>query len=153
MNPHEGARLPAPVTVDEEQSIGVSFPPTHLSESACAVMIGTSESLLTCGDPHFRPCRRDKRNGMPQAWINYLMSVKAVDKAGNILPSAASALFLDDNPWTPLRERHISEWDSSCCLIALRNGTVVKIPESPLILPSVTNSRCCYAPSTERGKC
>ncbi len=31
----------------------------------------------------------------------------------------------------------ISEWDSSCCLFALRNGTVIKIPENNLILPSV----------------
>jgi branched-subunit amino acid aminotransferase/4-amino-4-deoxychorismate lyase len=37
-----------------------------------------------------------------------------------------------------LAERQITEWDSSCCLFGFRDGTVVKIPENPLILPSVT---------------
>ena len=46
--------------------------------------------------------------------------------------------MLDDRPYDPLFDRKITEWDSSCCLFALRDGTVVKIPESPLILPSVT---------------
>jgi len=70
--------------------------------------------------------------------INYLMSVKAIDEAKRILPEAASALFLDDHPHDPLESRKITEWDSSCCLFALKDGTVVKIPESNLILPSVT---------------
>lgn len=46
--------------------------------------------------------------------------------------------MLDDRPYEPLEQRTISEWDSSCCLFALRDGTVIKIPESNLILPSIT---------------
>jgi branched-subunit amino acid aminotransferase/4-amino-4-deoxychorismate lyase len=75
--------------------------------------------------------------------INYLMSVKAVDKARQILPEAGSALFLDDFPAAPLETRKVTEWDSSCCLFALTDGVVVKIPESPLILPSVTIQGIC----------
>jgi len=37
----------------------------------------------------------------------------------------------------------VTEWDSSCCLFALEDGTVIKIPESPLILPSVTIQGIC----------
>jgi hypothetical protein len=66
------------------------------------------------------------------------MSIKAVDEARKIHPEAAAALFLDDRIHEKLEDRVITEWDSSCCLFALRDGTVVKIPESPLILPSVT---------------
>jgi branched-subunit amino acid aminotransferase/4-amino-4-deoxychorismate lyase len=56
------------------------------------------------------------------------------------LPSAPwpAALFLDDQPHLPLDTRKITEWDSLCCLFAFMDGTVVKIPENPLILPSVT---------------
>jgi branched-chain amino acid aminotransferase len=75
--------------------------------------------------------------------INYLMSVKAVDEARKILPEAGSALFLDDQPYDPIESRKITEWDSSCCLFALRDGTVIKIPESNLILPSVTILGIC----------
>ena len=70
--------------------------------------------------------------------INYLISVKAIDEAKKIVPEAAAALFLDDDPRGRLEDRAITEWDSSCCLFALRDGSVVKIPESNLILPSVT---------------
>ena len=75
--------------------------------------------------------------------INYLMSVKAVDKARQVLPEAGSALFLDDNPTAPLETRKVTEWDSSCCLFGLDDGTVIKIPESSLILPSVTILGIC----------
>jgi branched-subunit amino acid aminotransferase/4-amino-4-deoxychorismate lyase len=61
-----------------------------------------------------------------------------VEEARRIRPEAAAALFLDDQTYKPLEERRITEWDSSCCLFAFRDGTVVKIPESPLILPSIT---------------
>jgi branched-subunit amino acid aminotransferase/4-amino-4-deoxychorismate lyase len=66
------------------------------------------------------------------------MSVKAVDEAKKLCPEAACALFLDDNPQGNLLDRQITEWDSSCCLFGMRDATVVKIPENPLILPSVT---------------
>jgi branched-subunit amino acid aminotransferase/4-amino-4-deoxychorismate lyase len=133
-----------PFTFDEERSIGVTFP----------------------GDPAIRAvvCRYDRYLGEPfsgvvvpdmvravgvngtgclKLGINYLMSVKAVDKARKILPEAGSALFLDDHPTAPLEARKVTEWDSSCCLFALKEGTVVKIPESPLILPSVTILGIC----------
>jgi len=63
--------------------------------------------------------------------------------ARQILPEASAALFLDDRPYEPLESRKITEWDSSCCLFALRGGTIVKIPESNLILPSVTIQGIC----------
>ena len=54
------------------------------------------------------------------------------------MPNAGAALFLDDQVHLPIHEREVTEWDSSCCLFAFRDGTIVKIPEGPLILPSVT---------------
>ncbi|MFC1502217.1 hypothetical protein ACFL6A_02275 [bacterium] len=75
--------------------------------------------------------------------INYLMSVKAVDAAKRIFPGAGSALFLDDRPYDSLESRKVTEWDSSCCLFALTDGTVIKIPESNLILPSITIQGIC----------
>ena len=75
---------------------------------------------------------------MLEVGINYLLSVKAVPLAQQIQPGAASAFFLDDRPDKPLMERMLTEWDSSCCLLALRDGRLIKIPEGPLILPSVT---------------
>jgi branched-subunit amino acid aminotransferase/4-amino-4-deoxychorismate lyase len=88
--------------------------------------------------PHLIRAVGANKTGCLKLGINYLMSVKAIDEARKILPDAASALFLDDRVDKNLLERTITEWDSSCCLFALRDGTVVKIPESPLILPSVT---------------
>jgi branched-subunit amino acid aminotransferase/4-amino-4-deoxychorismate lyase len=64
--------------------------------------------------------------------------LKAIDAAKDVDPLAAAALFLDDKTHLDLEERCITEWDSSCCLFGFRDGTVVKIPESELILPSVT---------------
>jgi len=78
------------------------------------------------------------KTGCLKLGVNYLMSIKAVEAARKVIPDAASALFLDDNPRGKIEERFITEWDSSCCLFAFRDGTVVKIPESNLILPSVT---------------
>jgi branched-subunit amino acid aminotransferase/4-amino-4-deoxychorismate lyase len=78
------------------------------------------------------------QTGCLKLGINYVISVKAVDEARKLCPEAASALFLDDNFNGRIEDRHITEWDSSCCLFGLRDGTVIKIPESPLILPSVT---------------
>lgn len=78
------------------------------------------------------------QTGCLKLGINYLISVKAIEEAKKIYPKAASALFLDDNPRENFRKRNITEWDSSCCLIVLTDGSVIKIPESNLILPSVT---------------
>ncbi len=69
---------------------------------------------------------------------SYAISVKALGEAKRVLPSAGSALFLDDRPYDRLEERQVTEWDSSCCLFALEDGSVIKIPESSLLLPSVT---------------
>ena len=70
--------------------------------------------------------------------VNYLMSVKAVQRAQKVLPGAQAALFLDDRPYEPLDGRKITEWDSSCAFFGMADGTYVRIPDSPLILPSVT---------------
>jgi branched-subunit amino acid aminotransferase/4-amino-4-deoxychorismate lyase len=128
-----------PFTFDEEQSIGVTFPAQpsiramvcrydrYLGEPFCGVLI-----------PHLVRAVGINRTGCLKLGVNYLMSVKAVDEARKFCPEAASALFLDDNPLARLEDRQVTEWDSSCCLFGFRDGSVVKIPESPLILPSVT---------------
>ncbi len=128
-----------PFTVDEEQSIGVTFPARpsiratasrydrYLGEPFCGVLV-----------PQLVRAVGVNRTGCLKLGVNYLMSVKAVDEARRLCPEAASALFLDDNPLGKIEDRRVTEWDSSCCLFGFRDGTVVKIPESPLILPSVT---------------
>jgi branched-subunit amino acid aminotransferase/4-amino-4-deoxychorismate lyase len=128
-----------PFTVDEDRSIGVTFPAQpavravvcrydrYLGEPFAGVVVpGLVRAVGVNGTGHLK------------LGINYLMSVKAVDRARAILPEAGAALFLDDRPYDPLESRIVTEWDSSCCLFAWTDGTVVKIPESPLILPSVT---------------
>ncbi|MDD8027166.1 MAG: hypothetical protein PHI34_11685, partial [Acidobacteriota bacterium] len=70
--------------------------------------------------------------------INYVVSIKAIDAARRVHPGAVSALFLDDRTHLSVEERQLTEWDSSCALFAFSDGKVVKIPESNLILPSVT---------------
>ncbi len=128
-----------PYTVDEEQSIGVTFP----NRPAVRAAVSRFERYL--GEPftgvvvpHMVRAVGVNRTGCLKLGVNYLMSVKAVDEARKVRAEAASALFLDDRPEVPIEERNITEWDSSCCLFAFRDGTVVKIPESNLILPSVT---------------
>jgi len=128
-----------PFTVDEDQSIGVTFP----VEPAIRAVVCRYESYL--GEPfsgvvipHMVRAFAINGTGCLKLGVNYLMSIKAIDEAKRIYPGASSALFLDDRPYIDMRERNISEWDTSCCLIALRDGTIVKIPESKLILPSVT---------------
>jgi len=128
-----------PFTVDEEQSIGVTFP----SQPAIRAVVCRYDQYL--GEPFSgvvipKMVRAIGLNqtGRLKLGINYLMSVKAIDQAKKVLPEAASALFLDDNPFQNLLDRKLTEWDSSCCLIALSDSTIIKIPESNLILPSVT---------------
>jgi branched-subunit amino acid aminotransferase/4-amino-4-deoxychorismate lyase len=128
-----------PFTIDEDLSMGVTFP----SKPTIRAVACRYDRYL--GEPFSGVIVHDmiraigaNGTGCLKLGINYLMSVKAVDAAKAILPGAASALFLDDRIDLPLRERRITEWDSSCCLLAMRDGTVIKVPESPLILPSVT---------------
>jgi len=128
-----------PFTIDEEQSIGVTFP----AQPAVRAMVCRYDRYLGepfCGVviPHMVRAVGINNTGCLKLGINYLMSVKAVDEAKKFCPEAASALFLDDRPEARLEDRYVTEWDSSCCLFGLRDGTVIKIPENPLILPSVT---------------
>jgi branched-subunit amino acid aminotransferase/4-amino-4-deoxychorismate lyase len=128
-----------PFTVDEDQSIGVNFPARpavrglacrydrYLGEPFCGVVV-----------PHLVRAVGINKTGCLKLGLNYLISIKAIEAARKFCPEAGSALFLDDNPQGDLFSRNITEWDSSCCLFGFRDGTVVKIPESPLILPSVT---------------
>ncbi len=128
-----------PFTVDEEESIGVTFPNQPSIRAAVARYdryLGEPFSGVVV--PNLVRAVSGNGTGWLKLGINYVMSVKAVEAAQRIDPGAASALFLDDNPCGKLEDRRITEWDSSCCLFAFRNGTVVKIPESELILPSVT---------------
>lgn len=128
-----------PFTIDEEQSIGVTFP-TQPSIRAMACRYDRYLGEPFCGVviPHMVRAVGINKTGCLKLGVNYLMSVKAVDEARKFCPEAASALFLDDDFHGQIEDRRITEWDSSCCLFGLRDGTVIKIPESPLILPSVT---------------
>ncbi len=128
-----------PYTVDEEQSIGVTFPKDpSIRAVVCSYDRYLGEPFSGVAVPYLVRAAGINRTGCLKLGVNYLMSVKAVDAARKILPGAAAALFLDDQIHKKLEERVITEWDSSCCLFAFRDGSVVKIPESPLILPSVT---------------
>jgi len=133
-----------PFSFDEEQSIGVTFPGNPAIRGvACRYDRYLGEPFSGVVVPHLVRAVGVNGTGCLKLGINYLMSVKAVDAARKVLPEASAALFLDDNPNAPLETRKITEWDSSCCLFALRDGTVVKIPESNLILPSVTIQGIC----------
>jgi branched-chain amino acid aminotransferase len=128
-----------PFTVDEEESIGVTFPNLPAIRAAVARYdryLGEPFSGVVV--PNLVRAVGVNKTGCLKLGVNYLMSVKAVEAAQRTDPEAASALFLDDNPAGKLEDRRITEWDSSCCLFAFRDGTVVKIPEHELILPSVT---------------
>ncbi|MBN2439086.1 MAG: aminotransferase class IV, partial [Deltaproteobacteria bacterium] len=128
-----------PFTADEEQSIGVTFPARPAIRAVfCRYDQYLGEPFTGVVIPQMVRAVGVNGTGCRKLGINYLMSVKAVDEAKKTDPQAAAALFLDDNPGGTLEERVVSEWDSSCCLFGLKNGTVVKIPENPLILPSVT---------------
>ncbi len=133
-----------PFTVDEAQSIGVTFPQSpSIRIVSCTYDRYMGEPFSGVVVPHLVRAVSANGTGNLKLGVNYLLSVKAVDEARAILPEARSALFLDDRMDLPLRDRKITEWDSSCCLIAQTNGTVIKIPESPLILPSVTIQGIC----------
>ena len=128
-----------PYTVDEKQSIGVTFPDDpSIRAVVCSYDRYLGEPFSGVVVPNLVRVTGINRTGCLKLGVNYLMSVKAIDAARNVHPGAAAALFLDDKVHDRLEDRVITEWDSSCCLFAFRDGTVVKIPESPLILPSVT---------------
>jgi branched-chain amino acid aminotransferase len=128
-----------PFTVDEEQSMGVTFPGLPaVRASFCRYDNYLGEPFTGVVVPHLVRAVAANKTGWLKLGINYLISLKALEAAKEVDPTAAAALFLDDWTHAPLAERHVTEWDSSCCLFGLRDGTIVKIPESELILPSVT---------------
>ncbi len=128
-----------PFTIDEDQSIGVTFPANpSIRAVVCSYDRYLGEPFTGVVIPHMVRAVGVNGTGCLKLGVNYLISVKSIAAARQIYPQAASALFLDDNPYGNLYERKVTEWDSSCCLFALREGTIVKIPESNLILPSVT---------------
>lgn len=128
-----------PFTVDEEQSIGVTFPgKPSIRAVTCRYDRYLGEPFNGVVVPNLVRAVGVNKTGCLKLGINYLISVKAIDAAKKIDPEAASALFLDDKPDQKLENRLITEWDSSCCLFAMDDNTVIKIPENELILPSVT---------------
>lgn len=143
-----------PFTADEAMSIGVTFPEDPAIRMAtCRYDRYLGEPFTGVVIPHLVRAVGANGTGCLKLGVNYLMSVKAVDAAKAIEPTAGAALFLDDRPDKPVEERFLSEWDSSCCLFAFNDGTVVKIPENPLILPSVTiNGICSILRETENVK-
>lgn len=139
MADHDAQGYLRPFTVDEEQSMGVTFP-TMPSVRAhfCRYDNYLGEPYTGVVIPHLVRATSANRTGCLKLGINYLISLKAIDAAKEVDPEAAAALFLDDKPDARLEDRQVTEWDSSCCLFGFRDGSVVKIPESNLILPSVT---------------
>ena len=128
-----------PFTVDEEQSMGVTFPTRPAVRAAfCRYDNYLGEPFTGVVIPHLIRASSANKTGCLKLGVNYVFSLKATEAAKDIDPQAAAALFLDDRTHLPVADRHITEWDSSCCLFGWRDGTVVKIPESDLILPSVT---------------
>ncbi len=128
-----------PFTFDEDQSIGVTFPAQPAVRAmACRYERYLGEPFCGVVVPHMVRAVGVNKTGCLKLGANYLMSVKAVDEACKLCPEAASALFLDDQPQAKIEDRLVTEWDSSCCLFGLNDGRVIKIPENPLILPSVT---------------
>lgn len=130
-----------PFTCDDEQSIGVTFPGNPVIRVVGAQYTSyLGEPFDGVVIPHLIRTVGLNATGCLKLGNNYLMSLKAMAEAKKLVPGVSSALFLDDRPYEDLMTRNITEWDSSCCLIALRDGSVIKIPESNLILPSVTIS-------------
>ncbi len=128
-----------PFTLDEEHSMGVTFPAfPAIRAVTCMYDQYLGEPFVGVIIPHLVRAMGINGTGCMKLGINYLISIKAIDEAKALVPEAASALFLDDRPYLPIEQREITEWDSSCCLFAMSDGTVIKIPESNLILPSVT---------------
>jgi branched-chain amino acid aminotransferase len=128
-----------PFTVDEEQSMGVTFPSQPAVRAIfCSYDNYLGEPFSGVVIPHMVRAVGLNGTGWLKLGINYLISLKALEAAKEVDPNAAAALFLDDQTHLPLADRRITEWDSSCCLFGFRDGTIVKIPESELILPSVT---------------
>jgi branched-subunit amino acid aminotransferase/4-amino-4-deoxychorismate lyase len=128
-----------PFTVDEEQSMGVTFPSQPAVRAIfCRYDNYLGEPFTGVVIPHLIRATSANKTGWLKLGINYLISLKAIDAAKDVDPLAAAALFLDDRTHLDLEERRVTEWDSSCCLFGFRDGTVVKIPESELILPSIT---------------
>lgn len=128
-----------PFTIDEDLSIGVNLP------NRPSIRAVTNRYDRYMGEPftgvvmpHMVRAVGINQTGCLKLGVNYLISIKAVDEARKIDPEAASVLFLDDRPHLPHKERFITEWDASCSLFAFEDGSVVKIPESNLIIPSVT---------------
>lgn len=128
-----------PFTVDDAQSIGVTAP-TNPSIRVVAARYDRylGEPFHGVSTPWLVRAVRGNGTGRLKLGTNYLMSVKAIQAAKELRPDAGTALFLDDRTHVPVEERVVTEWDTSCAMVALRDGTVVRIPDSPLILPSVT---------------
>ena len=128
-----------PFTLDEAQSIGVTFPEDPAIRAAiCSYESYLGEPFGGVVVPHLVRAVTINGTGHLKLGSNYLISVKAVEQAKQVDETADAALFLDDRPDQSVFDRKITEWDSSCCLIALRDGRLIKIPDGPLILPSVT---------------
>lgn len=128
-----------PYTFDDAQSIGVAFPNNPV------IRVAASRYKSYLGEPFHGVVipyivRAVGVNGTGRLKLgnNYPLSIRAVAEAKKIMPSASAALFLDDRPYDRLEDRKVTEWDSSCCMLALKSGSVIKIPDSNLSLPSVT---------------
>lgn len=133
-----------PYTLDQDQSIGVTYPgQPAIRVAACRYDNYLGEPFEGVVVPNLVRAVRTNKTGCLKLGTNYLISVKAVEVAQSVVPNAGAALFLDDRPDLSIWDREVTEWDSSCCLFALRDGTIIKIPEGPLILPSVTIQGIC----------
>ncbi|MFO7888863.1 MAG: aminotransferase class IV [bacterium] len=133
-----------PFTFDEDQSIGVTFPANpSIRAVVCRYDRYLGEPFTGVVVPNLVRAIGVNGTGCLKLGVNYLISLKAIDTVKQIFPEVNSTLFLDDRPYEPVESRKVTEWDTSCCLIALKNNTVIKIPESNLILPSITIQGIC----------
>lgn len=128
-----------PYTFDDAHSIGVTFPNNPVIRAiASRYKSYLGEPFHGVVIPYIVRTVGVNGTGRLKLGNNYPLSVRAVAEAKKIMPNAGAALFLDDRPYDRLEDRRVTEWDSSCCMLALRNGSVIKIPDSDLNLSSVT---------------
>ncbi len=128
-----------PYTLDDALSIGVNFPSKPSIRMIAASFSGyLGEPFTGVLIPDIIRAVGVNGTGHLKLGINYPLGLRAIRKAREYDPEAKTALLLDDQYWKPAKERAITEWDSSCCLFGMKDGSVISIPESPLILPSVT---------------
>lgn len=128
-----------PYTLDEDLSIGVDFPSKPTIRMIVASFSGyLGEPFSGVVIPEIVRAVGINATGNRKLGINYPLSIRAIRFARRYDKEAKAALLLDDKWYLEDEERYITEWDSSCCMFGMVDGSIVTIPDNPLILPSIT---------------